>query len=150
MTEHMVKKCIITDVDHFDFENNCRKIVSDLLNPCMLKLNDVERTLVNIRVETERQRKFVIENMDWVRARGDANRIEDLLAKRILESEKNVEISHDALSSRFDQLRTEMQNCTLQFHRSDDQIRTFRVSCDMLREEHCKMVALTNAFKGQI
>jgi hypothetical protein len=41
-------------------------------------------TQTKVKVETERQRKFVIENMDWVRSRGDANMVEDILSKKIL------------------------------------------------------------------
>lgn len=46
--------------------------------------------------------------MDWVRGRGDANKLEDMIVKRMTDFEKHSEVCHNVLEKRIGHLNNHM------------------------------------------
>jgi hypothetical protein len=85
----------VTDQDFFEYENRLRHIIYDILKPTHLKLKETQQAVYTQKIDTERYKKNLVENMDWVRELGDANQVEDKLNTKISKIENHFEISHN-------------------------------------------------------
>ena len=85
----------VTDQDFFEYENRLRHIIYDILKPTHLKLKETQQAVYTQKIDTERYKKNLVENMDWVRELGDANQVEDKLTTKISKIENHFEISHN-------------------------------------------------------
>ena len=47
--------------------------MSEMLHPISVRLSEVHQSNINVKVDLERQRNFVIDNIDYVRGLGNAN-----------------------------------------------------------------------------
>ena len=82
--------------------------------------------------------------MDWVKAKGDANKVEDALTKRINEIEKNFETCQDTLDRRIHKLSQEMEISEKMSSRHEQRTNVLRTDCDLLQQQYCKVVATMN------
>jgi len=64
------------------------------------KLTLIEGSYLKIKVETEHQRAQVKDSLSWIKSRGDANKLEDVIGKRIQDMEKHNELCHNVLEKR--------------------------------------------------
>ena len=85
----------VTDQDFFEYENRLRHIIYDILKPTHLKLKETQQAVYTQKIDTERYKKNLVENMDWVRELGDANQVEDKLNTKISKIENHFEISYN-------------------------------------------------------
>lgn len=90
----------MTPDDYFKIETKLRDVVHEILNPVYVKLLAVETGMETLKVNTARQKQYVSDTCDWVKSRGDANKVEEALSKRLNDMERQSEVCHNVLEKR--------------------------------------------------
>ena len=91
----------------FEYENRLRHIIYDIMSPVERKLKEVSQQTIGQKLDIERYKKYLVENMEWVRELGDANAVEDKLMKKVGKVETTFELAHNSLNTAFTEMKYE-------------------------------------------
>ena len=94
----------LSQQEFYEFENRLRGVVSQMLTPLEQKATAIREQQDKCRDDIYKQRKYVDNNMEWVRSRGDANKVEDYVNKRFEDNEELYQRCHNVLKMDLERL----------------------------------------------
>lgn len=147
--KYTVEKQSLTQADLYEFENRLRSIFGELIEPVSDKLKGVEQGQGRIKSQLDQQRRTFQDTTDWIKNRGDANKVEDVMGKRVAELEKTAEVCHNILEKRIGLVTLEFDKIRTSFERNEQVSKSIRNSSDQLQEEYCKLVQTINSERSR-